>query len=66
LIYKIYREKKMFIRVYDWGRCHWDNYRNEAEVGLRFASYGRIEVTNKKVFMLAVLNYGIEFKEVKY
>jgi len=56
----------MFIRVYDWGRCHWDNYRNEAEVGLRFASYGRIEVTNKKVFMLAVLNYGIEFKEVKY
>jgi hypothetical protein len=56
----------MFIHVYDWGRCHWDVYRDEPEIGLRLARYGRVEVTDKHVFMLAVIKYGIEFKEVKY
>jgi hypothetical protein len=38
-------------------------YKNEPEIGLRFSKYGRIEVTNMKVFMLATIKYGIQFKE---
>jgi hypothetical protein len=56
----------MFIRVYDWGDYTWDRSKNGSYIGLKLAKYSRIEVIDKKVFMLAVLNYGIEFKEVKY
>jgi len=55
----------MFIHIYDWGDYTWDSC-YESEIGLKLVKYGRVEVINKPLFMLAVIKYAIEFKEVKF
>jgi hypothetical protein len=56
----------MLIRIYDWGNYTWDSYNNESQIGLKLDKYNRMEVIDKQLFMLAIIKYGIVYKETKY
>ncbi len=51
----------MFIRIYSWGSYSLEG--NESEIGLSFKKFGRIEVVDEKLFFLAVIRYGIDYRK---
>jgi len=59
----------MIIRITSWGIGSYDDIKYDSDIGLLFAgdnsNYNYYKVSNKQLFMLAVLKYGIEFTEVQ-
>ena len=58
----------MTVFIYDWGRGTHDDYEYDMNLGLEYARGRNLlntyEVIDKKLFMLAVIKLGIQFKEI--
>jgi hypothetical protein len=62
----------MFVRIYDWGHGSYINYKNDLEIGLKYADHPHngyrgilfYEVMDKRLFMLAIIKHGINYKEM--
>jgi hypothetical protein len=60
----------MTIYIYDWGRGTFDDYKYLYTSGLNYSNHMNIpnayEVIDEKLFMLAVIKLGIQFKEIEF
>jgi hypothetical protein len=60
----------MTIYIYDWGRGTYDDYKYLYTSGLIYANDRNVlnayEVIDEKLFMLAVIKLGIQFKEIEF
>ena len=60
--------KKMTVYIYDWGHGSHDDYEYDMNLGLEYARDRNIlnayVVIDEKLFMLAVIKLGIQFKEI--
>ena len=60
----------MTIYIYDWGRGTHADYKYLYTSGLNYSNRMNIpnayEVIDEKLFMLAVIKLGIQFKEIEF
>jgi hypothetical protein len=62
----------MFVRIYDWGHGSYSNYKNDSELGLRYADHPNngyrgilfYEVMDERLFLLAIIKHAINYKEM--